>query len=340
MSSSFLDFIRMTNLCVEITQPVKPLEYQDDPNGLIALCTLSAINFGDLKSPADLEQPCRRAVRALDSLLSYQEYPLKASQRHTEMYRPLGIGINNLAYFLAKHNLKYGDQQALVLLDEYMEAFSYYIIKASVELAKEKGPCEAVEHTRYKQGIVPMDVRKIAVDELVPHNPKLDWDSLKEDLKTYGIRNATLMACMPSETSSKVANCTNGVEPVRNMVVTKRGRKTVAPHAHRMESKYDVVWNQIGPKNYLKTMAIIQKWIDQAISSNTTYNLAHYPSSVIPAKIIFEDILTAYKYGLKSLYYSNNLKSVDIDDEDEVLLVLDKQESDDSDEESCESCAI
>jgi ribonucleoside-diphosphate reductase alpha chain len=195
--------IRMTNLCVEITLPVKPLQYHDDPDGLIALCTLSAINFGDLRSPKDLEHPCRRAVRALDSLLSYQSYPLKAAKNHTEMYRPLGIGVNNLAYFLAKNNLKYGDQKALELLDEYMEAFSYYLIKASVELAKEKGPCKAYEHTKYAKGIVPVDVRKAAIDEIVPHNPKLDWNELKEDLKKYGIRNATLMACMPSECQSK-----------------------------------------------------------------------------------------------------------------------------------------
>lgn len=333
--------IKMTNLCVEILQHTAPLQYHDDPDGLIALCTLSAINFGELRSPQDLEQPCRRAVRALDSLLSLQDYPLAASKRHTEMYRPLGIGINNLAYFLAKHNLKYGEQRALELLDEYMEAFSYYLIKASVELAREKGPCQAVEHTKYKQGIVPMDTRKLAVDELVPHTTRLDWDSLKEDLKTYGIRNATLMACMPSETSSKIANCTNGVEPVRSMVVTKRGRKTVAPYAHRMEQKYDIVWNQVGPKNYLKTMAVIQKWIDQTISSNTTYNIEHYFNSVIPAQTILEDILTAYKYGLKTLYYCNNLKSVDTDSEDNSEEKLEEiMQSENLDEDDCESCKI
>lgn len=322
----------------EITLPTEPLQYHNDPNGLIALCTLSAINFGEIKSPKDFEQPCRRAVRALDNLLSYQEYPLKAAENHTKMYRPLGIGVNNLAYFLAKNNLKYGEPAALALLDEYMEAFSYYLIKASVDLAKEKGPCEAYKNTKYSLGIVPMDVRKQAVDELVPHNPKMDWDSLKEDLKKYGIRNATLMACMPSETSSKVANCTNGVEPVRSMVVTKRGMKTVAPNAHRLEHKYDKVWDQQGPKGYLKTLAIIQKWIDQTISTNTTYNIEQYPNATIPAKEVFEDILTAYKYGLKTLYYNNNLKSVDVEDEQELPPLA--QSTNDDDDGECSSCKI
>lgn len=322
--------IKMTNLCVEILQHTEPLNFHDDPDGLIALCTLSAIDFGSVKKPEDLEKPCRNAVYSLDSLLSYQDYPLKAAEKHTRMYRPLGIGINNLAYFLAKRGLKYGEQEALNVLDHYMEAFSYYIIRASVDLAKEYGPCDAWKNTKYSQGIFPHDLRKQAVDQLVKHQERFDWDTLREDVKKYGIRNATLMACMPSETSSKVANSTNGVEPVRAMVVTKRGVKIVAPDAYKLSAKYDKVWDQAGPKNYIKTVAIIQKWIDQTISTNTTYNLDHYPDAKIPAKEVFEDILTAYKYGLKTLYYNNNLKRVDAEEEVQ----------EDQSQENCDSCVI
>ena len=317
--------IRQSNLCNEIALPTFPLRFYDDPDGLIALCTLAAINWGMIRKVSDFEGPCYRIVLALDSLLDYQQYPLKAAENHTKRFRPLGIGVNNLAYFLAKNNLKY-DESALPLVNQYMEAMTYYLMSASVDLALEYGPCDDFEKTKYANGILPVDVRKKAIDDYVEHVENFNWDEMREVIKHNGIRNSTLIACMPSETSSKLINSTNGVEPIRGMVVTKN-KKVVAPESYRLKNRYHRVWDQGGPQGYLKVMGTIQKWTDQSISVNTTYNIDDYENSMIPGKVIFGDILLAYKLGLKSLYYNNNLKKAEIE----------KDESDDTD---CESCKI
>lgn len=315
----------------------------------IALCTLSAINWGVIKSPSDFERICRLAVRALDALLDYQDYPVFAARKHTEEYRPLGIGIINFAYFLAKNGVKYSDGSANAVVDEYAEAWSYYLIRASVELAKEKGPCKLVQNLKYAKGMVPHDLRKREVDELVPHTERMDWESLREDLKTYGIRNATLMAIMPAETSAQIANATNGIEPPRDLVSVKQSKhgvlKQVVPEIRRLKNKYELLWDQKSPEGYLKLCAILQKYIDQGISVNTSYNPKYFEDEKVSMSVLIKDILNFYKWGGRQLYYNNTndgAGEVDVD-----KLIGAKAEADDSapvanpgDEEDCESCKL
>lgn len=308
---------------MEITLPTKPLEHFDDPNGLISLCTLSAINWGKIKNPKQFEKVCKLAVYALDALLDYQDYPLQAARNSTEWYRPLGIGVNDLAHFLAKKGLKY-DADALGVVDEYMEAMAFYLTKASVELAKKYGTCGKVEHTRYADGIVPCDVRKIGVDSLIEHKERMDWSALRNDLKVYGIRNATLISCMPAETSSRVQNLTNGVEPVRSLITVKDGISVVAPEAEKLKNKYVSAWD-VDVEDYLKVMAVLQKWIDQSISTNTTYDPSQFPDGKIPGNLVLRHLLLGYKWGVKTFYYNNNVK------QDTVV---------DSQEETCDSCVL
>lgn len=308
---------------MEITLPTKPLETFDDPNGLISLCTLSAINWGKIKKPEQFEKSCKLAVYSLDALLDYQEYPLQAAKNSTEWYRPLGIGVNDLAHFLAKRGLKY-DASALPVVDEYKEAMAFYLTKASVELAKRYGACGKVEHTKYSQGVVPCDVRKVEIDDLVPHVERMDWDSLRNDMKQYGIRNATLMACMPSETSSRVQNLTNGVEPIRDLITVKDGISNVAPEAEKLKGKYVSAWD-VNTEDYLKIMAVLQKWIDQSISANTTYDPSKFEGGMIPGSLVLRHLLIGYKYGIKTFYYHNNVKNDAIGTQDG---------------EVCESCVL
>lgn len=315
--------IKQSNLCLEVCLPTSPLETFDDPDGLISLCTLSAINWGKIKKPEQFEKSCKLAVYALDALLDYQEYPLQAAKNSTDWYRPLGIGVNDLAHFLAKRGLKY-DANSLPVADEYMEAMAFYLTKASVELAKKYGACGKSDETKYSKGVVPADVRKKAVDELVEHVDRLDWEGLRKDLITYGIRNATLMACMPSETSSRVQNLTNGVEPVRSLITVKDGTSIVAPEAEKLKNKYISAWD-VDVEGYLKVMAVLQKRIDQAISTNTTYDPSKFEGDKIPGSLVLRHLLLAYKYGLKTLYYNNNVKKD---------VVEDKQE------DTCEACVL
>jgi len=307
----------------------------------IALCTLSAINWGLIKSPSDFERVCRLAVRGLDALLDYQEYPVLAARKHTEEYRPLGIGIINFAYFLAKHGVRYSDGSALALVDEYAEAWSYYMIKASVELAKEKGPCKLVQNTKYAKGIVPIDTRKREVDELVPHVERLDWESLRADLRKYGIRNATLLACMPAETSAQVANATNGIEPPRDLVSVKQSKdgvlKQVVPEIRRLKNKYELLWDQKSPEGYLNLCAILQKYMDQGISVNTSYNPKYFEDDKVPMSVMLKDILNFYRMGGKQLYYAN---IQDQAGEIDVEKFVSSAEAEPKDEEDCESCKL
>jgi ribonucleoside-diphosphate reductase alpha chain len=301
--------IRMSNLCCEITLPTRPLSDVHDPEGEIALCTLSAINWGAFRDPQDMERVCTLAVRGLDALLTYQNYPIPAAQIATENRRPLGVGIINLAYWLAKNDLSYSDPRALVEVDRWAQHWSYYLIRASVDLAREYGACPLNDHTKYSQGIVPLDTRKIEIDELVPHQDVVDWESLRLDLVRYGIRNSTLMALMPAETSAQIANATNGIEPPRSYVSVKQSKdgvlKQVVPEYRRLKNKYELLWDQRSPEGYMKICAVLQKYIDQGISVNTSYNPQHYEDEKIPMSDMLKHLVMFYKYGGKQLYYFN-----------------------------------
>jgi ribonucleoside-diphosphate reductase alpha chain len=299
--------IRMSNLCSEIDLPTKPLNSFDDEEGEIALCSLSAINWGSFKQPEDMERACDLAVRGLDSLLSYQDYPVIAARNATEKRRPLGVGIINLAYFLAKHGVGYNDKEGLELVDTWAQHWSYYLIKASNDLAKEYGACPLNNETKYSDGILPVDTYKKEVNEVIKHKNKMDWKGLRKSLKEHGIRNSTLMALMPSETSSQISNSTNGVEPPRSYVSIKQSKDgvmaQVVPEFRHLKNKYELLWDQPGPEGYLKVMAVLQKYIDQGISVNTSYNPMQYEDEKIPMSKMLEHIIMFYKYGGKQLYY-------------------------------------
>jgi ribonucleoside-diphosphate reductase alpha chain len=303
--------IRMSNLCSEIDLPTKPLRDINDEEGEISLCTLAAINWGKIRKIEDFERPCTIAVRALDALLDYQDYPIKAARIGTMNRRPLGVGIINFAYWLAKNDLTYQDITSVGLkqIHEYTEAWSYYLIKASVDLAKEFGPCLQSVQTKYHHGLMPIDTYKKEVDQLVSPTYLMDWDSLREDAKQYGIRNSTLMALMPSETSSQVSNSTNGIEPPRSLVSVKQSKdgvlKQVVPNIHKLKNKYDLLWDHKSPVGYLKICAVLQKFIDQGISVNTSYNPLNYEDEKIPLTEMLQHIIMFYKYGGKQLYYNN-----------------------------------
>jgi len=347
--SSFIESrapIKMSNLCCEIDLPTVPLTDVNDEEGRIALCTLSAINWGNVRSPDDFKKMCTLAVRGLDALLSYQDYPIKAARIATEEFRPLGIGIINLAYFLARHGVSYSDPQALELVDEYTEAWSYYLIKASVDLAKEQGPCTRWQDTKYGNGIMTIDTYKKDVDELVKPNPRMDWEELRQEAKTYGIRNATLMALMPAETSAQISNATNGIEPPRSYVSVKQSKdgvlKQVVPEFRRLKNKYELLWDQKSPEGYLKICAVLQKYIDQGISVNTSYNPRFYEDEKIPMSTMLQHMLMFYKYGGKQLYYLNTYDGAGEIDTDK--LATDKAPTDTQniivDDETCDACTI
>jgi len=335
--------IHQSNLCCEIDLPTKPLNDFNDEEGEIALCTLSAINWGKINKPEDFKKPCELAIRGLDALLSYQNYPVKAAHNATMKRRPLGVGIINLAYWLAKNNTTY-ETPDLELLDEYAEAWSYYLIKASADLAHEQGAPSGNNETKYAHGIVPIDTRKLDVDELVPHQERMPWEQLRQQLTKTGIRNSTVMALMPSETSAQIANATNGIEPPRSFVSIKQSKdgvlKQVVPGIHKLRSKYNLLWDQRSPEGYLKICAILQKYIDQGISVNTSYNPTYYEDEKIPMSVMIQHLLMFYKYGGKQLYYFNTFDGqgeIDINNFDETQ-VEDLPELDD--EANCESCVL
>lgn len=335
--------IRMSNLCTEIDLPTTPLKSAEDEDGEISLCTLSAINWGLINDPKEFEKYCTIAVRALDALLDYQNYPVPAAKRGTENRRPLGIGIINLAYFLAKRGLRY-DAAALETVDQYAESWSYYLIKASVELAKEKGACLKVDETKYARGILPIDTYKRDVDELVPHEERMDWEHLRADLRKYGIRNSTLMALMPAETSAQISNSTNGIEPPRDLVSYKQSKDGVSaqvvPGYHRLKNQYDLLWDQKTPEGYLKICAILQKYIDQGISVNTSYNPEHFEDAKVPMSQLIRDIVTFYKYGGKQLYYNNTFDGAGEMKEGAMNIPEDKDLDPDNPDENCDSCVL
>ena len=334
--------IRMSNLCCEIDLPTTPLNSPDDAEGEISLCTLSAINWGLINEPKDFEKYCDLAVRSLDELLDYQGYPVPAAKKGTLNRRPLGVGIINLAYFLAKRELKY-DESAFKIVDEYAEAWSYYLIKASAILAEEKGKIPLNHETKYGGGVLPIDTYKSAVDNLIEHNERLPWDELRTQLKSTGIRNSTLMALMPAETSAQISNSTNGIEPPRALVSYKQSKDgvmaQVVPGYHHLKNKYDLLWDQKSPDGYLKICAILQKYIDQGISVNTSYNPEHFEDNKIPMSEMIKDTVTAYKFGLKQLYYFNTNDGAG-EMTDEATHHSYEGESEVYDEDDCESCKI
>ena len=300
--------LRQSNLCVEIVLPTKPLQAVDDPDGVISLCILAAFNLGLIKNPKDFEKYADLIVRALDELIDYQEYPIIAAELTAKKYRSLGVGVINYAYFLAKNNLKY-TPDAYQLTHQYFEAMQYYLMKASCNLAKEKGPCTGFTDTKWADGLLPIDTYKRTVDEYANFSLDQDWEKLRADIKTHGMRNCTLSALMPSESSSVLSNATNGIEPPRALVSVKESRtailKQVSPDVKRIKNKIQLLWD-MGTNAYnIRLIGIMQKFICQSASANLSYNPEFFPDHKIPLSYIMTDILDCYKYGLKTIYYSN-----------------------------------
>ncbi len=301
--------VRQSNLCLEIALPTKPLQYPGDDNGEIALCTLSAFNLGAIESLDELEELAELAVRALDSLLDYQDYPIVAAETSTMARRALGIGVINYAYYLAKNGVRYSDGSANNLTHKTFEAIQYYLLKASMNLAKEQGTCTKFSETTYAQGILPIDTYKTAIDDICDEPLHLDWEGLREQIKIHGLRNSTLTALMPSETSSQISNATNGIEPPRGLISVKASKdgilKQVVPEYEDLSDNYELLWDIPNNTGYLQLVGIMQKFVDQAISANTNYDPLRYPAHKVPMTTLLTDLMLAYKYGLKTLYYHN-----------------------------------
>ena len=339
--------IKQSNLCCEIDLPTKPLKHINDDEGEISLCTLSAINWGVIKDTTEMQKICNLAVRGLDELLDYQEYPILAAEISTMNRRPLGIGIINFAYWLAKNDSTYQEPN-LELVDEWSEAWSYALIKASADLAQEKGACPKSEETKYGQGLTPNQTYKKDVDELVKHKERQDWKGLRKQLLETGIRNSTLMAIMPAETSAQISNSTNGIEPPRSYVSIKQSKhgvlKQVVPGFPYYKNKYDLLWDQKSPQGYLKIVSVLQKYIDQGISVNTSYNPEHFEDEKVPMSVLIQDLLMFYKYGGKQLYYNNTFDGqgeIDINADTSNNVVSEAPISNvDYEDDDCESCKI
>lgn len=307
--------IRQSNLCMEITLPTKPLDNINDENGEIALCTLSAINLGKIDKIEDIKEPAELIVRALDALLDYQDYPVIAAQKSSLNRRTLGVGVINYAYYLAKNGTRYSDKSALNLTHKTFEALQYYLLQASNKLAKEKGVAPWFNETTYAAGLLPIDTYKSDLDDICDEPLHMDWEGLRADIKQYGLRNSTLTALMPSETSSQIANATNGIEPPRGLVSVKSSKdgilKQVVPDIERLRFEYELLWQMPDNQGYLKLVGIMQKFIDQSISANTNYDPNRFEGSRVPMKVLIQDLLTAYKYGVKTLYYHNTRDGAD-----------------------------
>ncbi|ADV33865.1 ribonucleoside-diphosphate reductase, alpha subunit [Candidatus Blochmanniella vafra str. BVAF] len=307
--NSALAPIRQSNLCLEITLPTKPLNNINDTNGEIALCTLSAFNLGNLNNLDDLSELSTLIVRALDALLDYQSYPVLAAQYSAKNRRSLGIGVINYAYYLAKHGVRYSDGSANTLTHHTFEAIQYYLLKASNLLAKEKGACAWFDDTSYAQGILPIDTYKKDLDYIISEPLRYNWEELRNQIKQYGLRNSTVSALMPSETSSQISNSTNGIEPPRGYISIKASKdgilRQVVPNCEKLASNYELLWNIPNNQGYLELVGIMQKFIDQSISTNMNYDPSCFPESKVPIKQLLSDLLYAYKLGIKTLYYHN-----------------------------------
>jgi len=349
--SSFKDTVYMSNLCQEITLPTKPLQHIDDPEGEIALCILSAINVGVIKQLDDLEELCDLAVRALEEIIDYQRYPIKAAEISTKARRSLGVGYIGLAHYLAKHKAQYNDKEAWKLVHDLTEAFQYYLLKASNELAKERGACEYFNRTKYSDGILPIDTYKKEVDTIVENKLSYDWKTLRSNIKEHGLRHSTLSAQMPSESSSVVSNATNGIEPPRGYLSVKKSKKgplkQIVPQYQTLKNYYTLLWDMPNNEGYINIVAVMQKFFDQAISGNWSYNPTHYPDNEVPMSVMIKDLLTTYKMGWKTSYYQNTYDYKEdpsnFDEEEKVQQPLDADvptNGVEQDDEMCEACAI
>jgi ribonucleoside-diphosphate reductase alpha chain len=348
--SSFKDKVSMSNLCQEITLPTNPIEHIDDPFGEIALCILSAVNVGKLKSLDEMEELCDLAVRGLEELIDYQNYPVKAAEISTQNRRSLGVGYIGLAHYLARQGVKYDDPASWKLVHDLSESFQYNLLRASNELAKEKGKCGYYDRTKYSDGILPIDTYKREVDTIAG-GLNCDWDSLRSDIKEFGLRHSTLSAQMPSESSSVVSNETNGIEPPRDYLSVKKSKKgplkQIVPQFNTLKNNYTLLWDMKSNEGYINIVSVMQKFFDQAISGNWSYNPKNYPENKVPVSVMAGDFLNTYKYGWKTSYYQNtydNKTDIDTDDtneepksaEDLVQDILNQEQEG----EACDSCAI
>ena len=343
--SSFKDKVSMSNLCQEITLPTTPIQHIDG-EGEIALCILSAINVGKVYKLEELEELCDLSVRGLEELIDYQNYPVEAAERSTLARRSLGVGFIGLAHYLARNGEHYDDVTAPRLVHELTEAFQYYLLKSSNQIAKEKGKCDGYERTKYADGILPIDTYKKDVDEIVRNDLLCDWESLREDIRTHGLRHSTLSAQMPSESSSVVSNATNGIEPPRAYLSVKKSKKgplkQIVPSYQSLKNNYTLLWDMSGNAGYVRVVAVMQKFFDQAISGNWSYNPEHYENAEVPVSVMAQDLLTTYKYGWKTSYYQNtyDAKTDDMDDEKKQAVANLLEDILTMEEEDCESCKI
>mgnify|MGYP003146603951 FL=1 len=346
--SSFKDKVYMSNLCQEITLPTKPVQHIDDEEGEIALCILSAINLGMIKDKEELEELCDLSVRALDEIIDYQEYPVVAAKKSTEARRSLGIGYIGLAHYLAKNKVKYNNQEAWKLVDEVTEAFQYFLLKASNQLAQEKGKCDYFDRTKYADGILPIDTYKKDVDSLVKRKLSYDWSTLRKTIKEHGLRHSTLSAQMPSESSSVVSNATNGIEPPRDYLSVKKSKKgtlkQIVPDYNRLKNFYTLLWDMPDNEGYINIVAIMQKYFDQAISGNWSYNPENFEGNEVPLSVMAKDLLNTYKLGWKTSYYQNTYDGKKELDEPAHSVGwhdnVEEKKEDLDDPENCEACTI
>jgi len=356
--SSFKDKISMSNLCQEITLPTTPIQDIHDDQGEIALCILSAVNVGGLNDLGELESICDLAVRALEQIIDYQDYPVKAAEVSTKRRRSLGIGYIGLAHYLAKNGVKYSDPKAWDLVDRLSEAFQYHLLRASCNIAMEKGKCEGFDRTKYADGQLPIDHYKKDVDKIVPHKQRMAWESLRKDIAKHGLRHSTLSAQMPSESSSVVSNETNGIEPPRALLSIKKSKKgplkQIVPGFPKLKNDYTLLWDMESNEGYINVVAMMQKYFDQAISGNWSYNPTHFENNEVPLSVMAQDMLTAYKLGWKTSYYQNTYDFkgeeediqpagisavMDTDDGEDVELPI-EQISTGEDDENCDACTI
>jgi ribonucleoside-diphosphate reductase alpha chain len=348
--SSFKDMVRMSNLCQEITLPTDPINHIDDAGGEIALCILSAINVGKITNPSQMEELCDLAVRGLEELIDYQNYPVLAAERSTLARRSLGVGYIGLAHYLAKNNVKYDDPAAWQLVHDLTESFQFYLLQASNQIAIEKGACDGFSGTKYSDGILPIDTYKKTVDTIVQNNLKHDWESLRTSIMENGLRHSTLSAQMPSESSSIVSNATNGIEPPRDYLSIKKSKKgplkQIVPSYGTLRNSYTLLWDMPSNTGYINIVAVMQKFFDQAISGNWSYNPENYENSEVPVSVMANDLLTTYKYGWKTSYYQNTYDSKK--DVDEPVHIQDQsvrlnnlvEDILSGSEEECEACNV
>jgi len=354
--SSFKDTVYMSNLCQEITLPTIPLQHIDDPNGEIALCILSAINVGKINQLEELENLCELAVRSLDEIIDYQRYPVKAAEISTKARRSLGVGYIGLAHYLAKNQVKYSDKKALTKVHELTEAFQYYLLSASNHLAVEKGKCSYFDRTKYAEGLLPIDHYKKDLDEVCNITLKYDWDNLRRDIKKHGLRHSTLSAQMPSESSSIVSNATNGIEPPRGYLSIKKSKKgplkQIVPQYQALRNHYTLLWDMPSNEGYINIVAVMQKFFDQAISGNWSYNPTHFDNNEVPMSVMIQDMLMTYKLGWKTSYYQNTY-DLKVDEGEKEIIEVRSESTPNSfepqvdittpkktEEEECDTCVI